>query len=406
MRSKTIFMPALSVTVIGLLIAGCTAPSSPTEGKTTAGAPSTSSGSTGPIALNILDVGGAQRVTERIVDNFIAEHPDVISSVTWETGGAPDIVGTIKPQVDSGQLSIDIVLTGSDGLAAGVSQDLWLPIATDHADQLSNQSGYLDSARKQQDLSGGFGVLYSYTPNGPLVWYNSANVTGDDIPTSPQDVLDWAKAHPGEFGYARPANSGPGRTWLQGLPYALGDTDPSDPVDGWDKTWAYLKELNEYVGTYPTGTGQVVSNIADGSWSMTPISLGWDIESRSDGRIPDGIEIATFDDFTWVGDGFYFAIPRGVSADRVEKIIELVEYSLAPENNAHAFDFGYIYPGPAIKGATLDLASEETQALISEFARPELDALIASVPVETQLNSENLVTAFDIWDREIGSGKY
>lgn len=400
MRSMTIFMPALSVTVFSLLVTGCSAPSSPAE-TTTAADPSS-----GAIAINILDVGGAQRVTERIVDNFIAEHPDVISSVTWETGGAPDIIGTIKPQVDSGQLAIDVVLTGSDGLAAGVSQDLWVPLATDHATGLTNQSGYHDAARKQQDLADGFGVLYSYTQNGPLIWYNSETVTGDDIPDSPQEVLDWAKANPGKFGYARPANSGPGRTWLQGLPYALGDDDPSDPVDGWDKTWAYLKELNQNVGTYPTGTGQVVSNIADGSWSMTPITLGWDIESRADLRIPDGIEISTFDDFTWVGDGFYFAIPRGLPADRVEKIVELIQYSLAPEHNAHAFDFGYIYPGPAIKGATLDLASPETQALISEFARPELDSLIDSAPVQTQLAPEDLIQAFDIWDREIGSGKY
>ncbi len=29
-----------------------------------------------------------------------------------------------------------------------------------------------------------------------------------------------------------------------GLPYMLGDKDPKDPVNGWEKTWAYLKELN------------------------------------------------------------------------------------------------------------------------------------------------------------------
>ncbi len=42
---------------------------------------------------------------------------------------------------------------------------------------------------------------------------------------------------------------------MMGLPYILGDKDPSDPVKGWDKTWAYLKELGEYIEYYPTGTG-------------------------------------------------------------------------------------------------------------------------------------------------------
>ena len=30
-----------------------------------------------------------------------------------------------------------------------------------------------------------------------------------------------------------------------GLPYLLGDSDPKDPVNGWSKTWAYLKELEQ-----------------------------------------------------------------------------------------------------------------------------------------------------------------
>ena len=51
--------------------------------------------------------------------------------------------------------------------------------------------------------------------------------------------------------YARPANSGPGRTFMMGLPYILGDKDPKDPVTGWDKTWAYLRELNAFVEYYP-----------------------------------------------------------------------------------------------------------------------------------------------------------
>ena len=46
--------------------------------------------------------------------------------------------------------------------------------------------------------------------------------------------MAWCKAHPNRFIYARPANSGPGRTFLMGLPYLLGDKDPKDPVAGWD----------------------------------------------------------------------------------------------------------------------------------------------------------------------------
>ena len=59
-------------------------------------------------------------------------------------------------------------------------------------------------------------------------------------PKTAEELLAYAKANPSAVQYARPANSGPGRTFLMGLPYLLGDNDPKDPVNGWDKTWAYL----------------------------------------------------------------------------------------------------------------------------------------------------------------------
>ena len=54
-----------------------------------------------------------------------------------------------------------------------------------------------------------------------------------------------------------------------GLPYILGDKDPKDPVNGWEKTWAYLKELNTCIEYYPTGTGTVMKELGEGSRDMT-----------------------------------------------------------------------------------------------------------------------------------------
>ena len=45
-------------------------------------------------------------------------------------------------------------------------------------------------------------------------------------PTTAQGLLDWTRAHPKRIIYPRPANSGPARTFLQGLPYILKDKDP------------------------------------------------------------------------------------------------------------------------------------------------------------------------------------
>jgi len=403
--------------VVGLALTACSAPAAPgSQTSTTSSAGESSSapapGAEGevpekpsaPVTLNILDVAGNQKLTGPMVEAFVAEHPDIISAVTWESAGSPDLVGTIKPQVDSGNLQIDLVTTGNDGLSAGIGEGLWEPIVADFGDRLSNQANYLEPAAAMQELAGDFGVVTTYYPSGPLLQYDPEVVT--DVPSNPEELLAWAKANPGKFGYARPANSGPGRTFLMGLPYMLGDSDPKDPENGWDKTWAYLKELGETIDTYPTGTGQVISNVADGTWSLIPTTTGWDIEPRAIGNEPARIEAAPFDDFTWVTDAHYAVIPKGQSPDKISAILNLLQYILTPEVNAMAFDSGYFYPGPSIEGATLDLAPQASQDLLAEFGRDWYDELIESKPKTTPLSPEQMVKAFDIWDREIGSGKY
>jgi len=109
-------------------------------------------------------------------------------------------------------------------------------------------------------------------PAGPLIEYNPDKVK--QVPTTPQELLAWCKANPNKLIYARPANSGPGRTFIMGLPYILGDKDPKDPVNGWEKTWAYLKDLNSCIEYYPTGTGAVMKELGEGSRDMTITMTG------------------------------------------------------------------------------------------------------------------------------------
>ncbi|RPF26215.1 extracellular solute-binding protein [Georgenia muralis] len=407
-RTKTVRASIAAAAVMAVLLAACSAPDSgggggggETGGAAEGEVPETPSE---PVTLNIMDVAGNIKLTEGMVNAFVEENPDVISSVTWEAGGAPDLVGAVKPQVDSGNLQIDLVLTGTDGLSAGIDQDLWIPLVDEYGDRVSNQENYIEPAAAMQELAEGYGVLVTYYPSGPLLQYNPDAV--EDVPSTPEELLQWASEHPGEFGYARPANSGPGRTFLQGLPYMLGDTDPLDPVDGWDNTWEYLRELNQYIDNYPTGTGQVITNIADGTWNLIPTTTGWDIEPRAEGRQPATIEAAAFDEFTWVTDAHYAVVPQGQSEDKLSAILLLLQDMLTPEQNAKAYDSGYFYPGPAVEGATLDLAPEESQQVIEEFGRDWYDDLIESNEKAVPLPAAELVEAFDIWDREIGAGKY
>jgi putative spermidine/putrescine transport system substrate-binding protein len=256
-----------------------------------------------------------------------------------------------------------------------------------------------------QALSQGYGVTVTYYPSGPLLEYMPDQVAEADVPKTAQALLDWAKANPNKFIYARPANSGPGRTFMMGLPYILGDKDPMDPENGWDKTWAYLQELGKYIEYYTTGTGALMKELGEGTRAMTVTTTGWDINPRVLGTVPEEAKVGKIEGFHWVADAHYMIVPKGVSDDKLAVLLDLMKYMLTPEAQAYTYDEGYFYPGPAVKDVTLDMAPQESQDAIKEFGRPEYADLIANNPIELPLSPDKLVVAFRIWDEQVGTQK-
>jgi putative spermidine/putrescine transport system substrate-binding protein len=205
--------------------------------------------------------------------------------------------------------------------------------------------------------------------------------------------------------YARPANSGPGRTFLMGLPYILGDKDPKDPVNGWAKTWAYLGELGKYINNYPTGTTQTMKDLGNGTVNIVASTTGWDINPRVLGTVPESAKVSTMKGFHWVTDAHYAVIPKGASTDQQAAVLQLVQFMLTKEQQAKAYDDGYFYPGPAVKDVDISMAPQKSQDAMKKFGRPEYDKLIADTPKEVPLDNKSMVAAFDKWDREIGGSK-
>src|SRR5918999_2812093 len=187
-----------------------------------------------PVTLNILDVAGNLQLTQGMIDEFVAQNPDIVSRVTTEKAAAPEMAGKIKAQQDAGRLGIDMVLTGTDGLSAGTEQGLFTPLLPQFADRLSNMENYQEPAAAMQELAADHGVVVTYYPSGPLIEYAPDRVPNPPKPA--EELLAYAQANPGKVGYARPSNSGPGRTFLMGLPYILGDSNPKDPMNGWSRT--------------------------------------------------------------------------------------------------------------------------------------------------------------------------
>jgi putative spermidine/putrescine transport system substrate-binding protein len=398
----------VGLTIAAALGAGCKreAPggSTPPAEPAKATEPAKAAPATSALTINIIDAAGTSQLVQDALEAYRKTHPGKVEKFNMTKAPAPELPGKLKAMQDAGRMDIDLVLGGTDVLAAGIEQQLWTRLLPDHAAAFPNVlDNYSDQAREMQKLAQDQALAVVFMPAGPLLEYNPDKVTSP--PTTPAELLTWCKAHKNRFIYARPANSGPGRTFLMGLPYLLGDKDPKDPIKGWDKTWAFLKELDGCIEYYPSGTGATMKEFGEGSRDMTMTVTGWDINPRAMGIVPEKYKVAAFKDMTWVNDTQFMIVPKGLSPDHLAAVLEVMAFLLEPAQQAMTYDKGYFYPGPAVKGVTLAMAPKASQDVIKQFGRPEYDEWLAKFPHQRPLDAKAMVAAFRRWDEEVGAQK-
>ena len=206
-----------------------------------------------PVALNIIDVAGNLQLTQVGLERFRQQNPNLVSRMTFSRAPSPELPAKLKAQQEANRVDIDLVLTGPGALSDGITQGLWIDVWAKYGSQLPKpEDAYHEQALvMQKNFGKDQGVAVAYSPSGPLFEYAPERLKAP--PKTIAELLAWVKAHPNRFTYARPVNSGPGWTFLMGLPYLLGDKDPKDPMNGWDKTWAFLKEMDDGIDDCPSG---------------------------------------------------------------------------------------------------------------------------------------------------------
>ena len=357
-----------------------------------------------PVALNIIDVAGNLQLTQASIERFAKDNPKLISRVNFSRAPSPELPAKLKAQQAANRVDIDLVLTGPGAMSDGIQQGLWVDVWKSYPAQLPKaEEIYHDQAlMMQRNFGQNEGVAVVYSPSGPLFEYAPDRLK--TVPKTAAEFLAYVKANPNRFTYARPINSGPGWTFLQGLPYILGDADPSDPMKGWDKTWAYLKELGSGIDYYPGGTTPTMKELGEGTRDVVVTTLGWDINPRALGIVPKEAQVFVLANTHWIPDTQFMCIPKGTDAAKIPVLLALMSHMLKPEAQAATYDKGYFYPGPAIKGVTLAMAPQESRDVLKEFGRPQYDDLILKLPTRPPLTPERLVAAFRRWDQEIGVG--
>jgi putative spermidine/putrescine transport system substrate-binding protein len=257
-----------------------------------------------------------------------------------------------------------------------------------------------EEAKILQDEGGGFLIPTVVNAGGPVFVYNPKRVPSP--PKTAAELLAWAKANPKRFLYARPANSGPGRSIMCGLPFILGDKGPMDPEKGWDKAWAYMKELGQHMEYYPTGTLFTLREFAQEQRWMIAGIMEWDMKPRAEGVIPPESKITVLENTTFIIDGHYWGIPKGVPQNEVEVILDMMKFMRRVDQQVLTYK---AFIGPTIKAATLDKAPEDIRKYVGEFWRPEYDQIGPGkkYKMASQLPFKELTYAMDRWDREIGA---
>jgi putative spermidine/putrescine transport system substrate-binding protein len=348
------------------------------------------------IALSVIDTGGDLASTQVILENYKKANPDKVKEIRIQRAPAPELPAKIKAQQDAGRLDINLVLTGQDGgsLLAQNQQIIQIP---DYQKSFPRDA-LTDAGRALYDEGNGYLIPSVGNAGGPVLIYNPAKVPNP--PKTAQELLAWVKANPGKFMYARPANSGPGRSILQGLSFILGDSKPLDPEKGWDKNWDFLKELGKSIEYYPTGTAITLKEFAQGQRWMIAGIMEWDMKPRAQSVIPPDSKISIMENTTFVVDGHYWCIPRGVPQDQVDVIVDLMKFMWKPEQQVLTWS---AFIGPVVKAATIASAPKNIQDEVKEFWRPEYDQIGTKWKVSAPLGVKELSYAMDRWDREIGA---
>ena len=207
-----------------------------------------------------------------VLTQFALSRPDLLSEVLVERRDPSWLIGPIAREIEAGRPPADVVLTGTTGLLAGTTRDLWQPLPPGVRNAGGPMLGH--RTRLMLPLARDVALVIAASAGGPMLLHNA--VTLPRPPRTPAELLDYARENPERFLYPRPPLSVFGRLFVEALPHLLGDLDPAKPQAGWDKTWPYLAELGRHVGYYPASGTAALEELAEGGCDLMPgLLLSW-----------------------------------------------------------------------------------------------------------------------------------
>jgi len=329
--------------------------------------------------LNVVENGGPDIVDwfqNILIPRFEADHPEYeINFVNLRGSGLNTADVAIRamaaleadadPQVD--------YITGFDPPEIPpetVEAGLWLDFNETNIENYGNLNPELDI----------YDWGLPYRGSQVLLVYDSALIPDDEVPHTFAELIEWIKAHPGQFVYTRPDKGGTGENFVSRAIFEVNGQDPSlfTPDNYSDEladeylppAWDLLRSIHPFIyedGSYTPSNQGSVQLLLNGSVSMIPMWSDEAVVAARNGIFSDTIRLLQFTDLPMGGGYVYAVIPR--NSVHLEGALEFANFMISVDTQVSLInDVGGF---PAIKWELLpqDLQEQFTTA-ISEQVPP------------------------------------
>ncbi|MCP1315921.1 MULTISPECIES: extracellular solute-binding protein [unclassified Halomonas] len=335
--------------------------------------------------LNVFTAGDDNMVAyvnEFLAPRFEANHPDVtVRALGTGPGdaGSQAIYEMLSAQRDKQSWGVDVAVL-HQRMAGQMVEEGLLRRYTDTLDTAGLATG--ESARNALGVDVEGYVMPMFQSQIALA-YNPALL---ETPPQSYAVLDeWAKEHPGKFGYNGITGGMAGVGFVFGWMYAfsdMADTLQNGPwseesVAGLDDALARLRDFNENVTLTPGNAG-TMDAMNRGEIAMGPVWMDMYTTWKADGRLNPDFRLL-LPEPGMPGQPMYYAIPE--RAEHAELAAEFIALATSPKVQAEGIvgEFNW-FPGIDAEHVQDELSEAQWDALYSDVSPQTLSERGLSMP--------------------------
>jgi putative spermidine/putrescine transport system substrate-binding protein len=340
------------------------------------------------ITLNFVtagDVNMVEYVKNQIGPIFQKDNPGITINVVG-TGPGPagsrKILEKLQAQKDKPEWDVDVAVVHEAGAIWMLTDDLLLK----YTDKVEN-SKLVTSASAKFSLGANVeGYVLPMFQSQTVLAYNASKIPNP--PKSYEELVEWAKANPGKFGYNGIKQGMSGISFVTGWLYwktgqyeILAQKGPYDKKyeESWPKIFEELKEFNKYV-TITSGNAGTLDMLNRGEIWMGPVWVDMFYLWQKEGKMPPDVHLV-LPSPGMAGQPMFYVIPK--NAKNKEAAYKFINFAISPKIQAEYIVKGFTwYPGISPEAVKPHLSEEDWKKLFTDVTPEDLANNSRNFPIQ------------------------